>query len=131
MKSKMPPMDRGYTALLEDLEQRGLLDETLVVWMGEMGRTPKLEYIAPHPAPGRNHWGGVFSMALAGASIRGGVVYGASDKIGGSPKDSPVSPADITAMLFHSLGLPPDTEIRDRLNRPWPISRGPVLPVFG
>lgn len=128
LKSKlMPPMDQGVAALLEDLDARGLLDETLVVWMGEFGRTPKLEYVAPHPAPGRNHWGHVFSLALAGAGIRGGQVYGASDKIGGYPKDGAVSPADLTATLFHCLGLAPGTEIRDRLDRPQPISRGQVL----
>jgi hypothetical protein len=128
LKSKlMPPMDLGYSALFEDLRERGLLAETLVVWVGEMGRTPKLEYVKPHPAPGRNHWGGVFSMALAGAGIRGGLVYGASDKQAAYPTENPVSPQDLTATLFHALGLPPETEIRDRLNRPLPISRGRVL----
>jgi hypothetical protein len=123
----MPPMDRGYSALLEDLVQRGLLAETLVVWVGEMGRTPRLEYITPHPAPGRNHWGQVFSMALAGAGVRAGIVHGASDKNAAYPKDNPVGPQDVSATLFHALGLSPDTEIRDRLNRPLPISRGRVL----
>jgi hypothetical protein len=128
----MPPMDLGFSALLEDLGQRGLLEETLVVWVGEMGRTPKLEYIKPHPAPGRNHWGGVFSMALAGAGVRGGLVHGASDRNAAYPKDAPVGPADLTATLFHALDLPPHTEVRDRLNRPLPISHGRVLhALFG
>jgi hypothetical protein len=133
LKNKlMPPMDQGYTALLEDLEQRGLLGETLVVWMGEFGRTPKLEYIQPHPAPGRNHWGNVFSIALAGAGVRGGVVYGASDKNGGYPRDGGVGPADLTATVFNALGISPESEIRDRLGRPHPVSRGRVLPfLFG
>jgi hypothetical protein len=120
----LPPTDQGYTALLEDLEQRGLLGETLVLWVGEMGRTPKLEHIPPHPEPGRNHWGNVFSMALAGGGVRGGLVHGASDKVGGHPKDGPVGPQDVTATLFHAMGLPPHTEVRDRLGRPLPISRG-------
>jgi hypothetical protein len=123
----MPPMDQGYTALLEDLEQRGLLDETLVLWMGEMGRTPRYETLPDYPEPGRNHWGHVFSMALAGAGVRGGLVYGASDKIGGYPKDSPVTPADVTATLYHCLGIQPATLIHDRLNRPLPISTGRVV----
>jgi hypothetical protein len=127
LKAKMPPMDQGYTALLDDLDGRGLLSETLVVWVGEFGRTPKLEYIKPHPQPGRNHWGHCFSMALAGAGVRGGQVYGASDKDGGHPRSDAVTPADLTATLFSALGLSPDSEIRDRLGRPHPISRGRVL----
>lgn len=123
----LPPMDQGYTALLEDLAQRGLLDETLVVWLGEMGREPKLTFVPPHAAPGRNHWGGVFSIALAGGGVRGGQVYGASDKIGAYPQDGAVTPADLTATLFHCLGIDPESEIRDRLHRPHPISRGRVL----
>jgi hypothetical protein len=123
----MPVMDLGTTGLLEDLEQRGLLHETLVMWMGEMGREPKMSYVPPHPAKGRNHWGGVFSIALAGAGIRGGLVHGASDKNAAYAKDRPVGPQDVTATLFHVLGVPPDTEIRDRLDRPLPISRGRVL----
>lgn len=123
----MPVMDQGYTALLDDLAQSGLLDETLVLWMGEMGREPKLTKVPPHPAPGRNHWGGVFSLALAGGGIRGGQAYGASDKDGAYPRDGLVTPADLTATLFHCLGIEPETEIRDRLDRPHPISRGRVL----
>jgi hypothetical protein len=123
----MPPMDQGYTALLEDLEVRGLLHETLVIWMGEFGRTPRLELVAPHPEPGRNHWGNVFSIALAGAGVRGGQVFGASDRDGAFPSRDPVTPPDLTATLFHLLGIPPDSEIRDRLGRPHPISRGRVL----
>ena len=126
-KKLMPPMDQGYTALLDDLDSRGLLAETLVVWMGEFGRTPKLELIAPHPEPGRNHWCNCFSLALAGAGVRGGQVYGASDRDGAYPTRDPVTPADLTATLFHLLGLSPDTEMRDRLDRPQPISRGRVL----
>ena len=86
-----------------------------------------MTYVAPHPAPGRNHWGGVFSLALAGGGIRGGQVHGASDKHGAYPKAGPATPADLTATLFHCLGIAPDSEIRDRLDRPHPISRGRVL----
>jgi hypothetical protein len=128
----MPVMDLGYTALLEDLEQRGLFSETLVLWLGEMGRTPKLETLPDYREPGRNHWGHVFSMALAGAGIRAGLVHGASDRIGAIPKDKPVGPQNVTATLFHALGIPPQTELRDRLNRPLPISQGrPLTELFG
>lgn len=123
----MPPMDQGYAALLEDLHQRGLLNETLVLWMGEMGREPKLSYVPPHAAPGRNHWGGVFSVALAGGGVRGGHVFGASDKNGAYPKDGAVTPGDLSATLFQSLGINPESEIRDQLDRPHPVSRGKVL----
>lgn len=118
----MPTMDLAYSALLEDLAARGLLESTLVVWAGEFGRTPK------HNARGgRDHWGHVFSVALAGGGVQGGVVHGASDRIGGHPRDGKVQPQDLTATIFHCLGHPPDTEIHDSLGRPIPISRGEVI----
>src|SRR5207249_10096549 len=113
--------------LLGGLEVRGLRAGALVLWIGEFGRPPKLEYIKPHPEPGRNHWGRCFSGALAGAGVRGGQVYGVSDKDGAHPHSDPVTAPDLTATLFSVLGLSPDTEIRDRLGRPHPISRGRVL----
>jgi hypothetical protein len=109
----MPPMDQGTSALLEDLDARGLLDETLVVWMGEFGRTPK-----HNPGGGRDHWGHVFSVMLAGAGVRGGVVHGASDNLGAYPESDRVEPPDLHATLFHLLGIPPHAEVTDRLNRP-------------
>lgn len=118
----MPMMDQVYSALLEDLEQRGLLDETLVVWFGEFGRTPRFNGQA-----GRDHWGHVFSLALAGGGIRGGVVHGTSDKIGAYPASGMVEARDLHATIFHCLGYSPDTEMRDSLNRPLPISRGRVI----
>ena len=118
----VPPFDQAYTALLEDLEQRGTLDETLVVVMAEFGRTPKI-----NAAAGRGHWGYVFSVALAGCGIRGGTVYGASDEIGGYPKEGRVDSEDVTATIFHCLGYPPHTEIHDPLGRALPISRGQVI----
>lgn len=118
----MPPMDLAYTALLEDLEQRGLLDETLVVWMGEFGRSPKINALA-----GRDHWGHVYSAALAGAGVRGGTVFGASDKLGGQPSVGRTEPQDLSATIFHSLGFSPSTEMHDTLGRPLPISRGRVI----
>lgn len=120
----MPPLDQTFSALLEDLSTRGLLDETLVVCTGEMGRTPKMNR---KRVPGRDHWGHVFSAALAGGGVRGGQVYGASDSMGAFPKDGRVGADDLSATIFHCLGLNPETEVRDALGRGVPISRGTVL----
>ena len=122
----MPPMDLAYSALLEDLEQRGMLDETLVVWMGEFGRTPKI-----NARGGRDHWGPVYSAALAGGGVRAGVVYGESDKNGAYPIAGRVEPQDLTATIFHCLGHSAETAVRDRFGRPFPISTGqPVEAVL-
>ncbi|MCA9044989.1 MAG: DUF1501 domain-containing protein, partial [Planctomycetaceae bacterium] len=118
----MPWMDRAYSALLTDLEERGLLDETLVVCMSEFGRTPKFNGRA-----GRDHWGPVFSVALAGGGIKGGTVYGASDEMGAYPAQGIVKPEDLTATIFHCLGFPPETLFYDNVNRPNPVSRGNVI----
>lgn len=118
----VPPLDQAYSALLRDLIDRDMLDDTLVVCMGEFGRTPKF-----NRAGGRDHWGHVFSLALAGGGIQGGVVHGSSDNHAAYPRHGIVRPQDLTATLFHCLGFPPETEIRDPLNRPHPISRGHVI----
>ena len=123
----IPPMDAAFSALLIDLAQRGLFDETLVVCLSEFGRTPRFNARA-----GRDHWGSVFSIALAGGGIRGGIVHGASDKLGAYPRDGLVRPEDITATIFHCLGISPQTEIHDSLGRPFTISRGQVIePILG
>jgi hypothetical protein len=118
----VPPTDRGLAALIADLDGCGLLDETLVVCMAEFGRSPRLD-----PNGGRNHWGSVFSIALAGGGVRGGQVYGSSDRIGAYPREGRVRPEDLSATIFHGLGLAPGAEYRDPLGRPQPISRGEVL----
>ncbi len=118
----MPMMDQAYSALLEDLESRGLLDETLVVWFGEFGRTPRF-----NAAGGRDHWGRVFSLALAGGGVRGGVVHGSSDRHGAEPMEGVVEPKDLIATIFHCLGFSPETVLRDQLGRPLPLSRGRVV----
>ncbi|XZE43777.1 DUF1501 domain-containing protein [Pirellulaceae bacterium SH467] len=115
----MPPMDQAYSALLEDLDQRGLLEETLVVWVGEFGRTPRF-----NAAGGRDHWGHVFSGALAGGGVRGGTVFGASDRQGAYPLEGRVEPQDLAATIFHCLGFAPSTELHDRFGRPLAISNG-------
>jgi hypothetical protein len=122
LRQLMPIMDQTYSALLEDLAQRGLLDETLVVWMAEFGRTPRL-----NGAAGRDHWGSVFSVALAGGGIRGGMVHGASDSIAAYPRDGRVLPQDLLATIFHCLGIRSETEYRDAQGRPLPLTRGEVV----
>ena len=115
----LPPLDRAYSALLEDLQVRGLLDETLVVTMGEFGRTPRI-----NPQQGREHWGPSYTTLLAGGGVRGGQVYGSSDSVGAYPRDNPVSPEDFLATIYHAMGIAPDTEIRDREARPQRICDG-------
>ena len=117
----MPPADAAFAALLDDLSARGLLDETLVVWVGEFGRTPRVE------SGGRQHWPQCYSAVLAGGGIRGGATYGSSDKIGGHPATNPVSPADLTATVYHALGIDPATEIPDPAGRPWKLADGTPL----
>jgi hypothetical protein len=118
----LPMLDQSLSALLEDLQQRGRLAETLVVVMGEFGRTPRINKDA-----GRDHWGLCQSVLLAGGGIRGGQVYGASDRIGAYPAADPVDPIDIHATMFHCLGVDPDRIMYDPLHRPFPLSNGRVL----
>jgi hypothetical protein len=108
-----PPADRAIAAVLEDLSLRGLLHDTLVIVMGEFGRSPRINKHA-----GRDHWPHVQSILLAGAGMRGGTVYGSSDRQGGRPTDNPVTPADLMASVLHLLGVPARLEVRDRGGRP-------------
>jgi hypothetical protein len=117
-----PSLDKGYAALLEDLHDRGLLDRTLVVQVGEFGRTPKI-----NAQQGRDHWGMCGGAVLAGGGIKGGQVYGSSDKIGAYPKDNPVSPEDLLATIYHTFGLAPEMEIPDREGRPHRLCSGRVV----
>jgi Protein of unknown function (DUF1501) len=123
-----PATDQAFTALLEDLQQRGLLDETLVVWTGEFGRTPRVGQSVPGGAgagrDGRDHWSGVFTSVLAGGGIRGGCVYGASDRLAAYPATDPIKPADLAATIYHCLGVDPGLQIRDRLDRPVTLCDG-------
>ena len=123
MKERLlPPVDRAFSALLEDLADRGLLDETLVVWTGEFGRSPKINRDA-----GRDHWSRCYTTVLAGGGVRGGQVYGASDKDGGTPVDNPVHVSDFVATIYHALGYSRDTLVHDVLGRPHPIVRGEAV----
>lgn len=117
-----PIFDVGFAALLDDLSNRGLLGETLVVAIGEFGRTPKI-----NAQGGRDHWGHVFSFALAGAGISGGQVYGASDRIGGYPRDGMLEPQDLTATIVHLLGIPHTATFPDATGRPFHITTGEPL----
>ena len=120
----LPPLDRGMSALLEDLESQGMLDDTLVVMLGEFGRTPKISVMAGQSAPGRDHWAPVFFGLFAGAGVRGGQVIGKSDEIGAFSVTTPFSPDDIGATIYTALGIEPATEVRDRLGRPVQLNRG-------
>ncbi len=109
-------------ALLADLHQRGLLEETLVVWMGEFGRSPKL-----NANISRDHWPFCYTVLLAGGGVQRGARYGASDAQGAYPARDPVRPDDLAATMFSLLGIDPHTEFRDILGRPFPIAAGEVV----
>ncbi|QEL20730.1 DUF1501 domain-containing protein [Limnoglobus roseus] len=123
----LPPFDLGFSALLSDLTDRGLLDRTLVVVMGEIGRTPKI-----NGGGGRDHWEFCYSVLFAGGGTKGGFVYGASDKRGAYPSECPVTAADVVATIYHAMGIDPALELRDRLGRPIPlVPQGtPIRGVF-
>jgi hypothetical protein len=122
----LPALDRALSTLLDDLAVRGLLDDTLVVWMGEFGRTPRI-----NSNGGRDHWGFCQSVLLAGAGVRGGQVYGSSDAQAAYAAESPVSPDDLAATVFDALGIPLDQELHDAQGRPLPLCTGrPVSAVF-
>jgi len=130
----LPPLDQGVSALLDDLEAYGLLDETLVVMVGEFGRTPKIGQSSvndPAQRTGRDHWAGVFSAVFAGGGVRGGQVIGRSDRIGAYPATRGYYPSDLGATIYHALGVDPASEVRDQLGRPLHLNRGEVIaPLF-
>lgn len=122
----LPSLDEAFAALLEDLSERGVLDETLVVLTGEFGRTPKI-----NAANGRDHWGPCYTTVLAGGGIRGGQVYGASDRDAAFPKANPVAPEDILATIYEALGIAGTAEFHDNLGRPFSLCTGqPVTSLF-
>ena len=118
----LPPTDAAFAALVSDLDERGLLAETLVIMMGEFGRTPRL-----NSNGGRDHWPWCFSVVVAGGGVKGGRVYGASDKIGAYATSSPVTPQDLLATLYHCLGVDPHTVIYDLQHRPYVLVEGTPL----
>src|SRR5579872_4199348 len=127
----LPALDRGVSALLDDLAATGLLDETLVVMAGEFGRTPKISLTAGAKIPGRDHWPQVYTTFFAGAGVHGGQAIGRSDDIGAYPITRSFTPDDIGATIFTALGLTASTEFRDRLGRPLQLSTGQVIePIY-
>jgi hypothetical protein len=117
MKEQVAPMyDQGYSALIEDLHERGLLDNTLVTTLAEFGRTPKV-----NPAGGRDHWPQCFTVSFAGGGVKGGRVVGKSDPVGGFPAERPVGPGDVVATIFHSLGLDHTAMLPGPAGRPFPL----------
>ena len=114
----MPGFDKAYSGLILDLEQRGLLDDTLVVCLSEHGRTPKINSAV---GGGRDHWSKAYSAIFAGGGIAKGNVIGATDRHAGEVLSRPVSPKDVLATMYHLLGIPPHTPLHDRNNRPIPL----------
>lgn len=122
----LPVTDQTLPVLLNDLSDRGLLEETLVVWMGEFGRTPEI-----NDNISRDHWPKCYTVLMAGGGIQGGAVYGASDKYGAVPDRDPVTTGDLAATMFHALGIDHNIEVHDNLNRPLPLAKGrPVTDIF-
>lgn len=130
----LPPLDLAVSALLDDMSALGLLDETLVVMLGEFGRTPKLGGnvgTSSYVPDGRDHWAGVYFALFAGAGVRGGQVIGSSDKIAAYPASNPYYPSDLGATIFQSLGVDPRSTVKDRLGRPMNANEGQVIsPLF-
>lgn len=120
----LPPTDAAFASLVEDLSDRGMLEETLVVMMGEFGRTPRF-----NKDGGRDHWPQCYSLVVAGGGTRGGFIYGASDRIGAFPTADPVSPIDLLATICWQLGLDPHATIYDGQGRPHPVTTG--HPIHG
>jgi hypothetical protein len=119
-----PWFDHGYSSLLEELKERGLLETTLVVAMGEFGRTPKV-----NPAGGRDHWPQCWTILFAGGGVKGGRVVGASDEIGAYPQDRPVTPAEVAATVYHALGIDLEHELTGPQGRPIPVVDYGVKPI--
>lgn len=132
LKDKLlPPTDRAVAALLDDLHDRGLLDSTLVVMAGEFGRTPRISTLTQHyKGPGRDHWGAVQTVFLAGGGVRGGRVVGSSDRHGGRPATDPQTPENLGATIYTALGIPKTADWHDPEGRPHAVYRGDPMPVF-
>lgn len=133
-RSILPYVDRAFSALLEDMAERGMLEDTLVVAMGEFGRTPKMGQItsgAGATSAGRDHWPHCYTVMFAGAGVRAGEVFGASDRHAAYPVENPVTPEDVAATIYRALGLEPESRIHDPLNRPHSLALGePISAVL-
>lgn len=122
-----PQLDQGLAALMDDLLASGMLDETLVIVMGEFGRTPKVSTLPGQTIPGRDHWAHAYSGMFAGAGVLGGQVVGQTDDVAAYPKTTPWSPADICTTIFNALGVPHDVTLMDPLERPHHLLNGNVI----
>ncbi len=131
LKDKLlPPTDKALSALLDDLSDRGLLNDTLIVMGSEFGRTPRVSTLTQHyKGPGRDHWGAVQSVWLAGGGVKGGKVIGTSDKTGGYPTSEPQSPENLAATIYSTLGIPKSTMWKDAENRPHHVYHGDPMPT--
>jgi hypothetical protein len=132
LKERLCPVtDKAFSALLDDLKARGMLEETLILWTGEMGRTPRVGQSVVGGAgagkDGRDHWPHCFTSILTGGGIKGGVLHGTSDRYAAYPATNPVSPIDLGATIYHCLGIDPHRTITDRLNRPMTLCEGEII----
>jgi len=127
VKSKLPKLDQSLSTFLDDLVDRGLLDQTLVVCVGEFGRTPKIWTLPGRKLPGRHHWSWGYSAVFAGGGVQGGQVIGKTDRVGGYPVTVPFHPNDMGATIYDSLGIDPATQVHDRLARPHRLNYGKVM----
>ena len=126
----LPPLDQGVSALLDDLEATGMLEDTMVMMLGEFGRTPRITKQNPTSIPGRDHWAPCFFALFAGGGVKPGQVIGSSDRIAAFPSTNPYSPDDLGATVYQVLGIDPHTTVRDRQNRPVNLNRGEVMNVL-
>src|SRR5207302_4657306 len=124
-------LDRGLAALIDDLNVQGRLEDTLVAVLGEFGRTPRISFLPGADLPGRDHWAAVYSGLFAGGGVVGGRVIGRSDRIAAYPVTSSYTPYGVGATVYQSLGVDPEAEFRDHLNRPWRLNSGkPIQALF-
>ncbi len=130
LKTMLPALDTGVSALLDDLSERGLLDQTLIVCVGEFGRTPRISPLAGQKVPGRHHWAPGYTALFAGGGVLGGQVIGKTDRIGAYPVTTPYHPNDVGATIYQALGVDPHMMIPDRTNRPRHLNRGKVMDVL-
>jgi uncharacterized protein (DUF1501 family) len=126
----LPQTDRGVSAFLDDLVDRGLLDQTLLIIVGEFGRTPKISPLAGQTVPGRHHWAHGYTAVFAGGGVQGGQVIGKTDKIGAYPVTTPWHPNDMGATVYQSLGIDPESVLHERTGRPVQLNQGRVMDVL-
>ena len=130
LRTMLPALDKGVSSFLDDLDERGLLDQTLVICVGEFGRTPTISPLSAEKVPGRHHWAAAYTAVFAGGGVRGGQVVGETDSIGAHPITTPFHPNDMGATIYSALGIDPHMIIPDRLNRPHPLNQGKVMDVL-